>query len=343
MTNPNLTTAIVLAAGEGTRMKSKLAKVLHPVGGRAMLDRVLDTLEAAGIGRVYVVTGFNEAQVKSHLNGRAECVTQREQLGTGHAVRMAESKLADFDGWVVVTYGDTPLWRTSTIVDSIKFAQDHELTGVVLTTVVENPTGYGRIIRDEDLNVSKIVEERDANADEKRVREINSGAYCFRAKEMFRALAQVKDENAQKQYYFTDIIGILIGEGHRIGAHRVLDPDEAMGVNSRIDLAAAEEALRRRRTHELMVAGVTIVDPNTTWIATSVQVGRDTVIHPNTIIRGSSRIGENCRIGPNSEIIDTEVGDGATVAHSVTRGAVIREGEIVGPFAALVPESTTVR
>lgn len=326
---------VILAAGEGTRMRSSIAKVLHAVGGMTMIDHVLHTLEAAGVTKNIVVTGHAEEQVKAHIHGRAKTVTQAERKGTGHAVMQAENALKDFKGLVLITCGDAPLWRTDTIRSAITRAQDEHISGLVVTTRLDDPTGYGRIIRDDEGKVERIVEQKDATEDEARVAEINSGTYCFRSELLFDALHQVKSDNAQGEYYLTDVIGILIRQGHRIEAFRVPDHGEAMGVNSRFDLAEAEAALQRRLARRLMDRGVTIVDPRSTWVDFRAEVGRDTVIYPNTILRGKTVVGERCRIGPNTELIDANIGEGTTVRHSVVEGASVAAGSNVGPFQKL--------
>jgi len=328
---PNLA-AIVLAGGEGKRMRSRTAKVLHPVGGRPMIDHVLATLEELNVGRVVLITGHGADQVERHVGPRAECVLQKKPSGTGHAVLQARPRLARFDGWVIVASGDSPLWRAETLRGAIAQAREHKLGGLVLTTRVEDPTGYGRVIRGHGAEVMKIVEEGDASEDEKLVREINGGAYCFRARPLFEALPEVKNDNAQGEYYLTDVIEILIRHGHRVQAHLADDADEALGVNSRADLAVAEAALQRRLLRRLMEGGVTIVDPRTTWVEADVTVGRDTVLYPLTILRGRTRVAEDCRIGPSAEVIDAEIGPGAVVRHSVVEGGVVAPGERVGPF-----------
>lgn len=225
-------------------MKSGTAKVLHRVGGRPMIDLVLETLREAGISRVVVVTGHLEDQVRGHLGARAECVTQAERKGTGHAVMQAEPALREFDGIVVVACGDVPLLRPETLRSAVQEFEGQGASGVVLTTDLEDPTGYGRIIRTPAGDVARIVEHKDASEEERRVREINSGTYCFDARSLFAALKQVTNQNAQGEYYLTDVVEILLREGKRVRAFKIADAAEAMGVNSPEELSRAEAALR---------------------------------------------------------------------------------------------------
>jgi bifunctional UDP-N-acetylglucosamine pyrophosphorylase / glucosamine-1-phosphate N-acetyltransferase len=238
--------AIVLAAGEGKRMKSERAKVLHEVAGRPMIDRVLGMLREAGVGQAVVVTGHLEEQVRAHLGMAVRCVTQAERKGTGHAVMQAERELAGFEGTVVVACGDVPLLRAETLREALGVFESREAAGVVLTTELENPAGYGRVLRRGEDEIERIVEHKDASESERAVREINSGTYCFRSRELFAALAEVKNDNAQGEYYLTDVVEILIGRGERVCAYKIADPVEAMGVNSREELERAEAALRER-------------------------------------------------------------------------------------------------
>lgn len=327
--------AIVLAAGKGKRMRSKTSKVLHRLNGRPLLDHVLTTLEAAGVSRTIIVTGFDEAQVRGHLGDRAECVNQASQLGTGHAVMQATPALENFNGMVLIVCGDTPLWRAETLRDAIARAQEPGISGIVLSMRFNDPTGYGRVVRDAHGEVKRIVEQKDATEEEALIREVNSGAYCFHSRLLFDALKEVTNTNAQGEYYLTDVIEILGRHGHRMLAHIVDDPIEALGVNSRIDLASAEEALQRRLVRHLMESGVTVVDPRSTWIGMDVQVGEDTTIQPNTILSDGTEIGGNCVIGPNTEVVRSTVGEGSVIRHSVIENQKLPPNSVVGPFVHL--------
>jgi bifunctional UDP-N-acetylglucosamine pyrophosphorylase/glucosamine-1-phosphate N-acetyltransferase len=287
------------------------------------------------VERVILVTGHEEGRIRAHVDGRAEFVTQAEQLGTGHAVMQAREALKDFRGRALICCGDAPLWRPETLAGAVEALADERQAGVVVTMTLDDPTGYGRIVRDAEGRVARIVEHRDADEETRRIREVNSGTYCFRAPDLFEALDRVGNANVQGQYYLTDAIEVFGWAGRPVTALQVEDADEAMGINSRAELARAEEALRRRTLEAIMRAGVTVVDPAATWIEADVAIGRDTTIEPGTIVRGRTTIGEGCRIGPFAEIVDSTVGDGARVSHSVVEGRKIEAGGIVGPFKHL--------
>lgn len=334
MTHP--TAAVVLAAGRSKRMRSKTSKVLHQLSGRPMIDHVLDALRAAGVERTIVVTGHDEENVKAHLGERAETVTQSTPRGTGHAVMQAEPILRDHRGLVVVACGDAPLWRPDTIRGAISMVTEPGISGVVLSTRLDDPTGYGRVIRGPGGEVRKIVEQRDASELEARVCEVNSGTYVFHAADLFQSLSSVTDQNAQGEYYLTDVIEILIRQGRRVLASVVEDSTEAFGINSRIELARAEEALQRRTLQRLLETGVTVIDPKSTWVDSRVEIGQDTILYPNSVIRGCTVVGEECRIGPNTELIDAVIGDGAVIRHSVIERHEVGPDTVIGPFATLV-------
>ena len=330
----NAVASVILAAGKGTRMKSELPKVLHPVCGRPMLDHVLGEVQgASGGGKVYVVVGHKGELVAGHVGERAVCVTQAQQLGTGHAVMMAEPHLEGFDGDVLVTCGDTPLIMAETYRRMLERRHEKGYAGIVLTALLDNPTGYGRIVRGTDGTVCKIVEQRDCTPEEAAVREINAGTYCFSGRLLFDALKRVGNKNSQGEYYLTDVIEILIGDGHEIEGVQCHDWTEMLGVNSRKQLAEAGGYMRTRILDGLMVGGVTIVDPGSVWVEAGVSVGRETVLEPGVVLRRGTTIGEGCRIGPNSELIGATVGDGAVIRHSVVEGVTVEAGATVGPFA----------
>jgi len=238
--------AVVLAAGEGKRMKSDRAKVLHAVGGKAMLDHVLDSLDGAGVGRSIVVTGFREDEVRAHLGDRCVCVSQAEQRGTAHAVMQAEGELSSFAGAVVVACGDAPFLRSESIQGALELMNKRGAAGVVLTTILKDPTGYGRVIRTAGGEVEKIVEHRDASDAERAIGEINSGTYCFGGPLLFKALKEIQTDNDQGEFYLTDIVEILIRQGHAFGAFVMDDPTEAMGINSKEELATAQRVYAER-------------------------------------------------------------------------------------------------
>lgn len=335
----NKVAALVLAAGKGTRMKSRLPKVLHKVGGKAMVERVLDTVNAVGVDRSVVIVGFGGEEVRAYLGDRCEYVTQAEQKGTGHAVREANPVLGDFDGTIVLMCGDTPLVTEDTIKALLK---EHAATGAaatVLTAHMENPTGYGRIIRDEEGKVLRIVEQKDGTPDELAVQEINTGMYAFDSQKLWPCLAQLSDDNAQGELYITDVVGILVNAGERVSAYMTMDEDESLGVNSRVQLAEAERILRNRKLRELMDAGVTIIDPATTYVAPEVVVGSDTILHPGTILEGNTVIGKECEIGPHTRFNNVTVGDNNVIHFTYAHDCEIKNGTDIGPYVHLRPNT----
>ncbi|MBP1996178.1 bifunctional UDP-N-acetylglucosamine diphosphorylase/glucosamine-1-phosphate N-acetyltransferase GlmU [Paenibacillus eucommiae] len=329
--------AIVLAAGQGKRMKSKLYKVLHPIGGKPMVEHVVNTLEQINAARTLVIVGFGAEAVKGHLGDRVEYALQEQQLGTGHAVLQAKEAFGDEDGITIVICGDTPLIREQTLLDMMNL---HEATGAaatILTAHMEQPAGYGRIIREAEGQVSGIVEHKDCTPEEALVKEINTGTYCFHNKKLFEALSQVTNNNTQQEYYLTDVIGILVRQGAVVQAHCMEDSSESIGVNDRVALAEAEVLLKKRINRQHMLNGVTFIDPDNTYIECDVQIGADTVLLPGTLLRGSTRIGEGCTIGPHTEIIDSVIKDEVTIKQSVLQEAVVDSCTSIGPFAYLRP------
>ncbi len=329
--------AIVLAAGKGKRMKSKLYKVLHPVCGKPMVGHVVDTVRRTNSKRTVVIVGHGAEEVKTYLGDQAEYALQAEQLGTGHAVRQAEELLGKEEGTTILICGDTPLVRAETIEAMIALHESEGAAATILTAVPEDPTGLGRIIRGEDGGVLRIVEQKDCTPEEAAVKEINTGTYCFDNRKLFDALSKVTNDNAQGEYYITDVIGILRGEGEKIAAYATQDLTESIGVNDRVVLSQAEAAMRERIVHEHMLGGVTVIDPSSTYIGAEVTIGSDTVLLPGTVLTGRTVIGEDCKIGPNSELENAEIGDGTSVAHSVVRDSKVGAHVSVGPFAHLRP------
>jgi len=328
---------IVLAAGQGKRMKSKLYKVLHPVCGKPMVGHVVSTLENLNTSRTVVIVGHGAEAVKSYLGERAEYALQAEQLGTGHAVLQAKPLLGDEEGLAIVICGDTPLVSNETLEGMIRLHQERGASATILTANVAEPKGYGRIIRDEQGYVTKIVEDKDCSPEQRRVQEINTGTYCFDNRKLFAALAQVKNDNSQNEYYITDVISILNGQGERVEGYVLDDAVESIGVNDRLALSEAEQAMRARINRGHMLNGVTIIDPSATYIEADVRIGADTVVHPGSVLRGSTVIGEDCVIGPQADIADSSLASGVTVKHSVLQDAVVGAGSSVGPFAYLRP------
>lgn len=336
MTN---TYAVVLAAGKGTRMKSSLYKVLHPVCGKPMVEHVVENMEKLGVEKIVTIVGHGAETVQSELGDRSEYALQAEQLGTAHAVMQAESVLGSLSGTTIVICGDTPLITAETMNELL---QHHKQTGAkatILTAMAEDPTGYGRIIRSEDGNVKSIVEQKDASSEEQLVREINSGTYCFDNEALFASLKSVNNENAQGEYYLPDVIEILQKEGEVVSAYAAKDFDEILGVNDRIALSQAEKTMRARIAHHHMREGVTIIDPQNTYISSDAIIGSDTIIQPGVMIEGKTIIGQNCTIGPNSHIVSSVIGNDTTIHSSVVLSSEVGNKTTIGPFAHIRPDS----
>ncbi len=329
--------AVVLAAGKGKRMVSALPKVLHRICGRPMIAYVLDTLAEAGIPSPIVVVGHEGEQVRAVLGDRARYVLQAEPLGTGHAAMQALPALDGRTGTVLVLYGDVPFLRAETIEVLLAHHRAHGAAATVLTDLRDDPSGYGRVVRDTGGNVRRIVEDADASPEEREIREINAGTYAFDAQALREALPALRPANAQGEYYLTDAIGALLETGRPIAAVVVGASVEGTGINSRRDLAAAESAMRTILLGELMDAGVTVIDPQTTVVHAGVRVGRDTILHPGASLEGATVIGEGCSIGPNARLVDAEVGDRVTIVASTVVGSAVAEGSRIGPYSHLRP------
>lgn len=329
--------SIVLAAGQGKRMKSKLYKVLHPVCGKPMVGHVVDALESLQAARNVVIVGHGADAVKAYLGERAEYALQQEQLGTGHAVLQAKELLGYEEGVTLVVCGDTPLVREETLREMVELHRKNAAAATILTAEFPEPKGYGRIIRDEAGQVTAIVEQKDCNPAQETIREINTGTYCFDNKKLFAALGKVTNANAQNEYYLTDVIRILKQEGETVLAHCTGDVAEAIGVNDRAALAEAERLMRERIVREHMLNGVTIVDPAHTYIEKGVRIGADTVLLPGCILKGNTEIGEDCLIGPFTEMTDSRVGSGTEIKRSILLEATVGDKGSIGPFAYLRP------
>ncbi|BEU87963.1 bifunctional UDP-N-acetylglucosamine diphosphorylase/glucosamine-1-phosphate N-acetyltransferase GlmU [Selenomonas sp. TAMA-11512] len=332
-------TAVILAAGKGTRMKSSLPKVLHKVGGKSMLEHVLDAAEGAGAKRKVVVVGFGGDVVKEALGERAEFVTQAEQLGTGHAVRQTESLLKNEKGSIMVLCGDTPLLTTKLLENLAVAHEESGAAATVLTAIMPDAAGYGRVIRASDGTVEKIVEHKDATEAERKVREVNSGIYCFDAEALFSALSEVTADNAQGEYYLPDVLWILKDRGEKVRAVEADDYEETLGINSRVQLAGAEKILRQRKNIELMNAGVTIMDPGTTYVDAGVTVGRDTILYPGTWLEGNTTIGERSEIGPHTRFTNAKIGDDVIAVFSYGHDCEIDSGVTMGPYVHIRPNT----
>ncbi|QPK83878.1 bifunctional UDP-N-acetylglucosamine diphosphorylase/glucosamine-1-phosphate N-acetyltransferase GlmU [Corynebacterium qintianiae] len=344
MTEQNPCAVVVLAAGAGTRMKSTKQKTLHEIGGRSLLSHSLHAAAAIDPQHVVAVVGHQRDQVSPAVDEIAQQMSieilqavQEEQNGTGHAVQCGLSALPDFDGTVVVTNGDVPLLKGETIKRLIDAHVTAQAAVTVLTLEFDNPTGYGRIIRDGDGNVLEIVEEKDATADQKRVTEVNSGVFAFDGAVLRDALTRITSDNAQGELYITDVLGIARADGRTVSAFTAPDARELAGVNDRIQLAEAGKELNRRLVERAMRGGATVIDPDTTWIGVEVEIGSDVVIHPNTQLWGSTVIGNGAEVGPDTTLTDMEVGPGATVTRTQGSLSVIGADAQVGPFTYLRP------
>lgn len=308
--------AVILAAGKSTRMKTQWPKVLHEVNGRPMLAYVLEACRAAGVNKLVVVVGFEGERVQQAFAGADDIVwiEQAEQKGTAHAVMCCEPVLQDFTGETLILCGDGPLIRAQTLTTLIQTHENEQSAATLATAMLEDPTGYGRIIRDGDGRLLGIVEHNDCTAKQLQIREVNPSYYSFKNPLLWEKLAQVKPDNAKGELYLTDVVSLLIDAGHKVEAVTAVRPDEALSINSRAQLCVVSKMLQQRIQSELMDSGVTIVDPGTTWIDAGVEIGPDTVIEPFTYIHGEVKIGAECRIGPFAWVADTTIEDGRTVA-----------------------------
>ena len=331
--------AIILAAGKGTRMKSKLYKVLHPVSGQPMVEHIINRVSETNPDQIITIVGHGAEQVKAQLGERSEYALQAEQLGTGHAVLQAASFLQGKEGTTLVISGDTPLLTTETLNNLFEYHQGKNASATILTAQAEDPTGYGRIIRDHIGIVEKIVEQKDTTPEEALVQEINTGTYCFDNQALFEALNKVGTDNAQGEYYLTDIIEILKDAGKTVAAYQTEDFDESMGVNDRIALAKANELMRQRINKMHMVNGVSFVEQATTYIDAGVEIGSDTVIEAGVQLQGKTVIGSDCVIGAHSRIVDSVIEDHVVVEHSVIEKSLVKSHADVGPFAHLRPKA----
>ena len=332
------TKTVILAAGHGTRMVSEKPKVLHEVGGKAMLDYVISASEAAGADDTAVIVGYKADIVKAALPENITAIEQKEQLGTGHAVLQALPFFENFNGNVPVLVGDAPLVRKETLEELVKAHEDGGFSATVLTAVFDDPTGYGRIVKNGD-ELIKIVEHKDATDEERGIKEINSGMYCFDAQALKTALQAINSDNVQGEYYLTDTIEILRGMGKKVGSYPTPDVDDIAAVNSKVQLAEIGKIMRRRINTSLMEAGAIIIDPENTYLSAETKIGKDTTIYPGVITEGRVIIGENCVIGHNSRIVNSTIADGVDIQISTVLDSFVDENTHVGPYAYLRPNS----
>ena len=325
--------AVVLAAGKGTRMKSEKPKVVHEVLYKPMINHVVDELKALGVDETIVVVGHGAEQVEAIVEG-VTFVHQKEQLGTGHAVLQAKDILGDKEGLTLVLNGDAPLIRKETLQGFIDYHQEHQNQATIMSADCDTSTHYGRVIK-EDGQVKGIVEFKDLLDCQRDITEMNTGEYCFDNQALFNALSKVTNQNAQNEYYVTDVIGIMDGQGLRVDAYKIDDFNEVGGINDRLALAEATQILRDRINREHLLNGVNIVDPSNTYIGRDVVIGVDTTIEPGCIIKGKTVIGNNCHIGPYCEFTNMEIKDNVEIKFSVLSDSIIENGADIGPYARL--------
>ena len=335
--------AIILAAGEGTRMKSETPKVLHKVSGKPLLKYIMEASQQAELGKTVVVIGYGGEKVEKHFQDedvvfKTQPIGEGAAYGTGFAVMQAVDEIGDNDR-VVILCGDTPLMTGDTIESLLDYHKENNCSGTVLTAVLDDTTGYGRIKRDEEGNVSRIVEEKDASEEEKEIKEINSGVYCFQGELLKKYLSELDNDNSQNEYYITDIVEILKREGYKLGAYVVEDEREIHGVNSRKQLSYSEEIMRERINNFHMEEGVTIVDASNTYIEGDVKIGRDTIIYPGASLERGTIIGENCVIKGDTIVTASVIGDNVEIISSNIEHSKVEDACSIGPNAHLRPES----
>jgi len=330
---------IILAAGQGTRMHSQKPKVLHQVCGKNILDYVVEVSRAAGIDDIGVIVGYQADVVTASLPPEVAIMLQKEQLGTGHAVVQALPFFDNFQGNLIVLVGDAPLIRPETIEGLVSRHETNGYAATVLTAEFADPTGYGRMIKNAANELVRIVEEKDASPEEKMVREINSGMYCFDAQTLKVALQELKTDNAQGEYYLTDVIEIIRKMGKTAGTYTTPDCEDIQAINSKNQLAEAEVVMRKRINQKLMAAGVTMIDPATTYISSQTTIGQDTILYPGVILEGETVIGHDTTIGANSHLVNAKIGNHVTIQNSTILDSAVDDATSVGPYAYIRPGS----
>lgn len=330
---------VILAAGAGTRMKSNTPKTLHEICGKSMIDYVLDGAKALSDNKPIIVVGHEKEKVMEHLDGKAEFVVQKKQLGTGHAVMMAKELLADKKGYVLIMAGDMPLTKKETLLELYDKTKNEGSKACVLTAWAEDPYGYGRVII-KDENVVRIVEEKDATEKERTIQEVNTAIYCFEIEALLKAIDRLSNKNAQGEYYLTDCIELIQKDGGKVSNYRVEDPEEGLGINDREQLAYANSLMRERILKRHMKAGVTIIDPKNTYIDIDVKIGCDTTIYPGNYIKAGTVIGEGCILKGSSTIEGSIIKDGVQITSSTIMDSNVGCGTTVGPYAYLRPGSS---
>ena len=335
--------AIILAAGKGTRMKSDLPKVLHKVAGISMLEHVFRSVNAIDPEKTVTVVGHKAELVEQVLAGQTDFVRQTEQLGTGHAVMMAEPVLENLTGQTLVIAGDTPLITGESLKNLIDFHVNHKNVATILTAEADNPFGYGRIVRNQHDEVLKIVEQKDASDFEQQIKEINTGTYVFDNARLFEALKKINTNNAQGEYYITDVIGIFRENGEKVGAYTLKDFDESLGVNDRVALATAEGIMRRRINQQHMVNGVSFVNPNATYIDVDVEIAPEVQVEANVTLKGQTKIGAETILTNGTYIVDSVIGERTVITNSMIEESSVADGVTVGPYAHIRPGSSLAK
>lgn len=328
---------LILAAGKGTRMKSELPKVLHKVCGVPMVQKIVNTCSKIGSIENILILGHKKEEVLKVLPNM-QYVVQEEQLGTGHAVIQAKDKLKDFDGTVMILCGDTPLLREETLKELYNYHKQTGATTTILTSIYENPFGYGRIVK-ENETVIGIVEEKEASEEIRAIKEVNAGIYCFESKDLLSALDRIDNKNEKGEYYLTDVIAINVRDGKKVEAFLLEDNDEILGINSKIELEKANCIMKNRINEKHMENGVIFIDKNSVYIEESVEIGQDTIIYPGALLQGDTVIGQNCEILGNTRVIDCNIGNNVRVESSVLEESVVEDRVTIGPFAHLRPKS----
>ena len=335
--------AIILAAGKGTRMKSDLPKVLHKVAGISMLEHVFRSVNAIDPEKTVTVVGHKAELVEQVLAGQTDFVRQTEQLGTGHAVMMAEPVLKNLTGQTLVIAGDTPLITGESLKNLIDFHINHKNVATILTAEADNPFGYGRIVRNQHDEVLKIVEQKDASDFEQQIKEINTGTYVFDNARLFEALKNINTNNAQGEYYITDVIGIFRENGEKVGAYTLKDFDESLGVNDRVALATAESVMRHRINQQHMVNGVSFVNPHATYIDIDVEIAPEVQVEANVTLKGQTKIGAKTILTNGTYIVDSVIGERTVITNSMIEESSVADGVTVGPYAHIRPGSSLAK
>ena len=331
------TAVVIMAGGKGNRMNSDLPKVLHKIAGKPILNYVLETLSELTLNKKIVIVGHGADSVKSLIGNDMEYAVQSVQLGTGHAVLQSKELLTSFNGNVLILSGDVPFLTNHTLKKFLNYHRGHQHSCSIISAILEHPAGYGRIIRNDKGKITKIVEEADLCNGQKEINEVNAGIYCFEKNTLFQILEKITPNNKQKEYYLTDAIRILMEEGIEIGNIILEDYSEMLGINTRVDLASAAQRKNQQILHRLMMKGVTIIDPASTFIEETVQIKRDTTVYPFTIVQDHSKIGSHCEIGPNSHIINSRLGNEVKVWSSVIEECEIKDHVKIGPYSHLRP------